>query len=199
MECLTFLQYVCQLTQTDVIIKASIGGQMSKFLQQWLMVLETPTHPNLMKVLGVCADFEAVVTEQDKGTPIKLPLGFVLPYMPSKVECKGNLPQWLECTLGLARALDALHQGKLVHGQVAAHNLFLNDQKQIVLGGFEHLAIVGDCKAGRRQLCRDVDTKRVVEHMPPEVTSTLPLLDVVVVCAGVWQTRRDLFDRQRHL
>lgn len=160
-------------TSTDVVIKARTEAQISTLLQRWLMLLEVPKHPNLLGFIGVCGDFEC---NDATGAKVSAPLSFVLPYLANgsatdfffaKPGNQGRSTQLLlTWALDIAHGLEALHENKLVHREVSAHNLFIDDKRRAVLGGFDQLALAGDRKE-RPRLSRN-SQKCLQNHVAPE-------------------------------
>lgn len=130
--------------QAAVVVKVPLDPNFNKveWLNEVLALSRLPEHPNVLKLLGICHNFEC---SDAKGKRLNPKLSYVTQYIAqgSIVEYfswkgnKGNSIRFLlPWALDIARGLAHLHANRCVHRDLAARNVFIDKDNRAIIGDF---------------------------------------------------------------
>ena len=150
----------CQLLRNDawidVVVKAPLSQRIDKnLLNEWLSLSKLPPHRNVIKLLGVCHNFNYL--DEMKKEFIDSQVCFVTPFMAhgsiedyfSKPENQGkgmSMKYLVKWALDIARGLAHLHQHKVVHRDIAARNILIDEDMNAVIADLGLLRREEDAK-----------------------------------------------------
>jgi len=104
-------------------------SSMQDFVREASTISKLPAHPNVLRCLGVCYEPMGILTEFCSH-------GSVDAFLKNHCKAANDVPQLMTMALDAAKGIAHLHEQHIVHRDIAARNLLVDDQGHIKVADF---------------------------------------------------------------